>query len=173
MTDDPGFHRPQSLAALPEPGLEIAIEAKPAERKALAAFLDIPEVRVLRADLLVQRWRGQGVRVTGTILAEVTQSCVVTLDPVPARVKIDTDRKFLPEAMLDRDADPHELLIDPDGEDPPDPLPNVLDLGVLAAEELALNLDPYPRKADSAADQAFPEERPESPFAALKNVVKT
>lgn len=172
MTDDPGFHRPQSLAALPDAGLDIAIEAKPTERKALAAFLDLPEVGILRARLLVQRWRGQGVRVTGLVEAEVTQSCVVTLEPVPARLSIETDRKFLPESMLDRDADPHELLIDPDGEDPPDPLPHVLDLGALAAEEIALNLDPYPRKAGLEADAPAVDARVDSPFAALKNVLK-
>lgn len=173
MTGDHSFHRPQSLAALPDAGLEVSIEAKPKERVGLATYLDVVSVEDARAALLIQRWRGQGVRVTGTVEAKVTQSCVTTLEPFKARVSCEIDRKFLPEAMLGRDADPHELVIDPEGEDPPDPLPHSLDLGELAAEELALNIDPYPRKPGLPET---PDEDPaparESPFAALKDVLK-
>ena len=174
MTEDHGFHRPQSLAALPDSGLEVAIEAKPNERKNLAAFLDVQDIKALNARLLLQRWRGAGVRVTGSISAELTQTCVVTLEALPAKLAFEVDRKVLPEAMLDRDADPHEMLIDPEGDDPPDPLPHTLDLGTLAAEEVALNLDPYPRKAGAetpAADDDSPSGG--SPFASLKSIMKT
>lgn len=174
MTNDHGFHRLQSLASLPDAGLEVVIEAKPSEKRGLAHFLDIPEVAYLRAALLIQRWRDRGVRVSGTLDAAVTQNCVATLDPVQARVRAAIDRKFLPETMLDRDADPHELLIDPDGEDPPEPLPASLDLGDLVAEELALNLDPYPRKAGIAElGSEISIEKTDNPFAVLKGTFKS
>jgi uncharacterized metal-binding protein YceD (DUF177 family) len=55
-----------------------------------------------------------------------------------------------------------------------------IDLGELAAEELALNLDPYPRKpgAELAAElgsvQPENEQRSgDSPFAALRKLVKS
>ena len=173
MTDDHGFHRPQSLAALPDAGLEVSIEAKPAERARLARYLDVVSVEAVRATLLLQRWRGHGVRATGTIEARLTQTCVVSLKPVPAQIACAVDRKFLPESMLGQDSDPHEMIIDPEGEDPPDPLPHSLDLGELAAEEIALNLDPYPR-SESLSDA--PLESADvvalNPFSALKDVQK-
>lgn len=174
MTDDHGLHRLQSLAALPDAGLEVVLEAKPAERRSLAEFLEVLDVKRLRARLVLKRWRGHGVQVTGTVDAEVVQSCIVTLEPVTSRLELEIDRKFLPESMLAHDGDPHEMLIDPDGEDPPEPMPHSLDLGELAAEEVALNVDPYPRKAGAEAPEAEAEIeiRGENPFAALKNVLK-
>jgi hypothetical protein len=174
MSTDHGFYRPQSLAALPSGGLEVTIEAKPSERRGLAVFLDIPDVNFLRAKLLIQHWRGHGVRVTGALEADIVETCVVTLEPLRTKIGANVDRKFLPESMLEQDTEPHELLLDPDGDDPPDPLPHVLDLGELAAEELALNLDPYPRKegVDAANNEPEPDLRGESPFAKLRTVLK-
>jgi uncharacterized protein len=169
MDSDHGFHRPQKLAALPDAGLEVTIEAKPSEREGLAKYLDVQAVSLVRARLLLRRWRGNGLQLTGTLEAKVTQTCVVSLEPLETAVACPIDRKFLAEPLLKRDADPHELIIDPDGEDPPDPLPNALDLGDLVAEELALNLDPYPRKPGLHIPNS-PEDRegtPQSPFAVL------
>jgi hypothetical protein len=53
-------------------------------------------------------------------------------------------------------------------EDPPDPIiDGRIDLGALAAEFLALGLDPYPRKPGAAFDLGEAEPERESPFAAL------
>ena len=60
--------------------------------------------------------------------------------------------------------------------DPPDLIVNGLfDLGALAAEFLALALDPYPRKPGVSFVETAPEaEGPESvsPFAALRKIAK-
>ena len=68
---------------------------------------------------------------------------------------------------------------DPDAEDipePPDPIFNgQIDLGVLASEQLALALDPYPRKegVEFAADLVQVDDIAEvSPFAALAKLKK-
>lgn len=172
MSQKHPFHRPQTLSALPDAGLDVTIEAKPAEMPGLADFLDVESVFFVRAVLHLVRWRREGVRVTGTIIAHLRQSCVVTLEPVDANLNLTLDRKFLPNAMLARDADPHEHVINPNGEDPPDPLPHSLDLGEMVAEELALNVDPYPRRPGVEVDE--PVEiapiGPESPFGALKDL---
>ena len=59
-----------------------------------------------------------------------------------------------------------------DEEDPPDPIVDgKVDLGALAAEFLALALDPYPRKP--GAEFAAPEvAEPDSPFAELARLAK-
>jgi uncharacterized metal-binding protein YceD (DUF177 family) len=171
METESGFRRFQSLAALPDAGLDVTIDAKPQERAGLAVYLGVDRVDAVRAKLTLTRWRAHGVRVTGQVTAKLTQTCVVTLEPLAQTIAAEVDRKFLPEAMLGEEAGAHELLIDPDGDDPPEPLPHTLDLGALAAEELALNVDPYPRK--EGLPEAAPEDvepPPESPFAILKKL---
>ncbi len=65
-----------------------------------------------------------------------------------------------------------EVLVDPEGVDPAEPLPaEGIDLGELVVQELAVALDPYPRKpgAEVPAEYRPPEvETKEGPFAALK-----
>jgi uncharacterized metal-binding protein YceD (DUF177 family) len=170
MDTEHGFHRRQAIGSLPVAGLELKIEAKPGERVKLATFLDVEHLHMLKADLLIKRWRGHGLRVTGVVQAKVVQTCVVTLEPVEATLTVDVDRKFLPAAMLDHDVETHELILDPEGEDPPEPFSNALDLGDIVVEELALHIDQYPRKAGLAPlEPPTPtEERPENPFAVLK-----
>ena len=53
MSDGHNFSRPQTLSALPQSGLEVRIEAKPQERDSIAAFLDLPALDQLTAELLV------------------------------------------------------------------------------------------------------------------------
>jgi uncharacterized metal-binding protein YceD (DUF177 family) len=171
MDNVSGFRRLQSLSALPEAGLEVSIEAKPQERAALAGYLEVDAVRAVRAKLTLTRWRAHGVRVAGKVTATVTQTCVVTLDPIETVIATGLDRKFLPGSMLGEEATTQEMLVDPEGEDPPDLLPHALDLGELVAEELLLNIDAYPRKSGLAEPQEeAPMPAPESPFAILKKL---
>ena len=59
-------------------------------------------------------------------------------------------------------------MVEVGGEDPPDPIVDgKIDLGALAAEFLALGLDPYPRKPGVAFDPPEPQGGRDSPFAAL------
>ena len=75
--------------------------------------------------------------------------------------------------MLESNEDDVDVFVDPEGEDPPEPLASEIDLGEVAAEELALNLNPYPRKEGSAfaGSDTDPVEiaarEKEKPFAAL------
>ena len=90
------------------------------------------------------------------------QTCVVTLDPFPARVEEEVDVDFsASEAFRGTPAEDAEM---------PDPIVDgMIDLGGLTAEFLSLGLDPYPRKPD--ASFAFEGEADASPFAALAGLV--
>jgi uncharacterized metal-binding protein YceD (DUF177 family) len=103
----------------------------------------------------------------------VTQSCVITLAPVPAKVAESFSADFADEDRRKTD----ELDLDFEADDPPEPIRNGhIDLGELAAEQLALALDPYPRAPDAAVPAEFspdldaeePAERPINPFSILK-----
>ena len=152
MTEANPFSRLVRVDALPKDGQSQIIEANAAERAALARLNDLPAIASLKASLRLTRAGRGAVRVRGEVSAEVTQTCVVTLEPIEASVREEIDVRFA-EPARERVAgtlnvaDKSELL-DLSGEDPPDPIDNGrIDLGALAAEFLALGLDPYPRKA--------------------------
>ena len=164
-----GLRRMVTVAKVNEGGLVQKITAKPEELQDIARHLDLAGIDVLSADITLTRWRAKGIRVKGKLKAEVTQSCVVTLDPVAAHIEAEFERRFLPSEFDSTHDGPREVFVDPEGEDPPEPLGREIDLGEILVEELALNLDPYPRKPGVAFEaQAEPvvNVKP-NPFAAL------
>jgi uncharacterized metal-binding protein YceD (DUF177 family) len=163
-----GFRRTVSVARVGQAGLRQTVEAKPVEVEAIAAYLGLVALRGLKADIALSHWRGKGLRVSGTLSADVTQSCVVTLEPVEAHIEAEFERRFLPTEALARDeADQNDVFVDPDGEDPAEPLGREVDLGEILIEELSLNLDSYPRKAGVAFKSDEAASARENPFAAL------
>ncbi len=155
-------------------GLQVQLVADQAARAALANRLRILGILSLKADLrLVPEALAGHYRLTGRIEAEVEQACVVSLEPVRQQVGEEILRRFGPEGEGGAELDTDEAeLLDPDAEDPPDPvIGGVIDLGEVVAEELALGLDPYPRKPGAKVPDSYAE-LPEdggkiSPFAAL------
>jgi len=168
------FSRPLEVNALPQDGETVTIEANAKERAALAAFLKLPSIEALTATLMVKPTAGGGARATGAVHGDVTQTCVVTLEPFPATVEEEVDVRFAP--LADAARRPNEETVSMGEEDEPDPIVDGrIDLGALAAEFLALGLDPYPRKPGvEFAQPPEPEAAAEAtPFAVLKGDRKT
>ncbi|TIT95745.1 MAG: DUF177 domain-containing protein, partial [Mesorhizobium sp.] len=86
-----------NVARLPQKGLPVAIEADERQRTALAAEHDLLSVESYRAELLVASWKRNGVKVSGRVEADITQACIVTLDPVAAHIDEPVEALFLPE----------------------------------------------------------------------------
>jgi uncharacterized metal-binding protein YceD (DUF177 family) len=176
MTDEKLFSRVVRVDAIPRDGQVIAIEAAPVEREELASFFKLPAIAALTATLRVEPWGHDGARVTGAVHGEVTQTCVVSLDPFPATVDEEVDVRFAPRTVANSGSvaakEPQTFsLVD---EDEPDPIiDGTINLGALAAEFLALGLDPYPRKPGVAFDEEQTNSEPvDSPFAALAKRVE-
>ena len=158
--------------------LDVHLQADERERKALAELWDILGVGALTAELKVRRWKKDGVKVIGTIHAEVTQACVVTLDPVAQVIDEEFEEIFVPEgsALARIPAnDAGEIVVDPDGPDLPEPFSgDEIDVGAFVAEMAAMALDPYPRKPDvefgGHVEGGVTDEKKPSPFAVLKNL---
>lgn len=163
------------VARLPQNGMPLTFEATEKEGKALAEAHGLLDVASFKVDLLVTRWRGDGVKISGTLKAHVTQQCVVTLEPLEADIETDVDGLFVPEnSKLARipTGERGEVVVHADSADLPEPFTgDTIDVGALAEEFFELALDPYPRKAGAefAAPSAFDaaEEKRESPFAGL------
>lgn len=150
----PEFSRTISVAEIKNDGLVQEIEAEPHECVALAQRFDIIALQRLRAKARVFPYGSGNCRLRVTFVADVLQSCVVTLDPVSARVSEEFELMFASAAG--HDAATEEIGFDPIADDPPEPLEgDVIDIGECVAEHLALALDPYPRKAD--ADEVLRE----------------
>jgi hypothetical protein len=168
MTGQAEFPRPVGVGEVfRKGGLSLTLEATPAEREAIARRLGLVALSTLRAELSLAPWQ-DGLMVRGALTADLSQSCVVTLEPVPAHLAEPVEARYLPGAdagLLTQD----ETLADPDAPDPPEPLPagGTLDLGELIIQHLAVALDPYPRKPGVAFTPPAEDLQALGPFAKL------
>ncbi|MNE31384.1 hypothetical protein D3C80_1249500 [compost metagenome] len=147
-------------------GLERRLTPDADARKQIARALDLQALDVFEADInlvpTVSGWRMEG-----RVVADAVQTCGLTLEPLPVHV----DRKFsvqLVEASERNAADEDgEIDLELDDDSPDQIEDGRLDLGQYAVEQLALSLDPFPRKPGAVFEQ--PKEPGEiSPFAVLK-----
>lgn len=161
----PEFSRPYRLDTLGQPK-DVEISATPEECAALARRFALQAVEQLSAKARITTSTA-GIDVTGQMVAQATQSCVVTGDPIPAALDQPFMIRFvaadaLPEAEeIELSADDCDVM-EHDGQ--------VIDLGEAVAQTLGLALDPYPRSP--AAEERLREagvlsEGEAGPFGAL------
>ncbi|AZO55258.1 MULTISPECIES: DUF177 domain-containing protein [unclassified Mesorhizobium] len=145
-----------NVARLPQKGLPVVVEADPAQRAALAEAHGLLSVEAYRAELLVTSWKRNGVKVSGRVEADITQACIVTLDPVQAHIDEPVEALLLPEdSKLGRQGfdGGGEILLDADGPDSPETFSgDTIDVGALAEQFFGLAIDPYPRKPGASLD---------------------
>ena len=145
-----------------------------AARAALAAQFDLSALRKLRlAGQLVPTGR-RDWRLEATLGATVVQPCGVTLEPVTTRIDEDITRNFMAEWSAP-DVPDHEVSDETDDE----PLPAVLDLMAVIAEELSLATPAFPRaegveevEAEARPAGAEPiKDEDTKPFAGLRDAL--
>jgi uncharacterized metal-binding protein YceD (DUF177 family) len=157
----PEFSRPLIVDRVPRAGSTEKIKADPSELLALATRLGLPAIHALSAEIRCTPWRGGGLKLEGTITADLEQVSVVSLEAFRQTLMITMQRYFVPPGAVsgsdDDDADPI--------------VGGVVDLGEVTAETLALDLDPYPRKTGEAFSAHIEDDdgpgKADSPFAAL------
>ena len=136
----------------------IRVEANAEECRALAARMRIPAVLGLSCDFQLRREGAETIHAEGSLSARVVQACVVTLDEFEAEVTEAFTVRFVPEGAESPE-------IDPEAEDEIPYRGRTIDLGEAASEQLALALDPYPRRPGALLPEA--EAPPPGPFAGL------
>lgn len=137
------------VAKLPPKGTTVTFEATPSQRAELAKIHNLLSVERFFAELTAWPWKGDGVRVVGRVEADVTQSCIVTLEPLAAHIDEPVSTIFVPEGsrLARPEQEDGEIIVEPEGEDLPEPFTgNSIDVGALAEEFFSLGIDPYPRK---------------------------
>ncbi|MCH8616804.1 DUF177 domain-containing protein [Sphingomonas sp. SM33] len=154
-------------------GERIDLSADEGERGRIAERLGLPALDCMNAHAALDV-KGEIVRVRGRLKASLSQSCVVTGDPVEAHIDEPFDIYFLPEPTQSTPDEEVELaesdcdVVFHDGA--------TIDLGEAIADTLALSLDPYPRSAGAEAtlkEAGVLTEEQAGPFAALAKLKRS
>ncbi len=141
----------------------VELAANDSERAALATRFGLISLASLTASLEVKR-EAAGIRVTGIVKGAGEQACVASAEPIAFRLK---------EAvalLLAAVPDAGEMELAADDLDVEPLASDIVDLGEIAAQALALGLDPYPRLPGNVPGVISEEEAiiARSPFAVLK-----
>jgi uncharacterized metal-binding protein YceD (DUF177 family) len=155
----PEFSRPLAVERISAAGYDVTVEANQAERAALAPRLKLPTVGALICRFRLRQTPDGAITAEGWLDALVTQTCVVSLDDFVAPVSDHFHIRFVPEGLETDD-------LDPESEDEIPYTHGTIDLGEIATEQLALALDPWPRKPDATLPD-HETDTPTSPFATL------
>lgn len=128
---------------IPSKGLSRVFDASSEMRADLSARFGFVGIAALRAEFdLKPLAAGPMIRVRGTLTAEIEQSCIVTGEPVAESVSSRFEIVFAPPGMVEENLD--LTLSDAD---PPEPFgpDGSIDLAELAAQQLTLSAEEYPR----------------------------
>ena len=145
-------------------GVKRTLEPDAPTRARIVRALDLASLDAFTAEMeLVPS--PVGWRLSGRIRASLAQTCGITLEPLPVEI----DAPFALTLAESVEEDSEEIIITLDDESP-DVIENgQIDLGQYAVEQLALRLDPFPRKPGAEFVQP-PEPAEISPFAVLKQL---
>lgn len=149
------------------------VSATPAEMAAIARMLDLLALDRLTLGYRLVRGSEGRLHLSGRLTAQVTQTCVVSLEPLAASIDVPVEADFWPAPLFEAlqhspDETGHTALLDW-----PEPIVDgKIDLGPVWYETLATTLDPYPKREGvsftwSQEGSESPEPTETGPFAAL------
>ena len=145
-------------------GVTRTLEPDAAVRSRIAEALDLASLDAFVAEMTVTPSPG-GWKLTGRVKASLAQTCGVTLEPLPVEI----DAPFTVSLAEQTEEDSDEIVITLEDESPDPVEGGQVDLGQYAVEQLALMLDPFPRKPGAEFVQP-PEPAEISPFAVLRQL---
>jgi len=145
-------------------GVKRTLTPDAAARARIARALDLASLDAVEAEVnLVPT--ASGWTLSGRVRADLAQTCGITLEPLPLRI----DEAFSVQLALPVDEESEEIIITLEDESPDVVEDGQIDLGQYVVEQLALHLDPFPRKPGAEFVQP-PEPTEISPFAVLKQL---
>lgn len=163
---------------IPLAGVSGVIDLNSDEKSEIAKIFDITELKKFKFTYNLMRGRQGRFKLDGQLEADVTQECVITLEPV--------EKKYNDTIVIDlwppKDVALAEKLAEQEGRsfllDGPEPIvDDQIDVGQIAYEHFASILDPFPKKAGAAFDWSgnstddTPQEL-QKPFAGLDDMLR-
>ena len=174
MTDALPLSHSYNLARLGNAGDDVRFAADEATRAAIAKWSNVLSLEKLEVRARIRKLDATRFGLDFTLDADVTQACVVTLEPVPAHIDHSFVRELLFTGPVRHKAasDDSEVVLDLAKDEGPEEIQSLhYDLAAPALEEYVLSLEPYPRcPGVEFAPKSEGSERPESPFAVLKDL---
>jgi hypothetical protein len=169
MNEFPIAH-PYLLGRLSQAGDEVMIAPGKEDLERIADWAGVDALEAFTAKIELRKLSSTRFAFDADLVADIVQSCVVTLEPVRTRV----ERRFSRDLFLTAQAHQmaKEIEIAPLDEDGREEIASLgYDLAAPVLEELALAIDPYPRAPGVAFE---PPPDPDAvelhPFAALKSL---
>jgi hypothetical protein len=158
------------LGRLSDAGEAIVLVPTAQELEALAIWVEVGSVDAFRATIDLARKSPSDFHYEASIEADITQSCVITLEPVKSHIS----RRFRRDIHLSRMVrhDPAVIEALPPGagndEAPEEINSPIYDVAGPVLEEFSLAIDPYPRAPGAAFESITePAEQALNPFAVL------
>lgn len=149
------------------------IEVSEPDRQSVVATLELAGLPRMLVTYDVRSIAGGHYRLSGRVVADVVQACVSSGDPVDEHVDAAFDVEFWPADEIGVGGKNEETL-DPFSGDPPEPLEDdIIDVGRIAYETLAISIEPFPRHPDAVEPNGYSDTArivELSPFSALKKL---
>ncbi len=187
MATQPEFSYFVNCESLKDADKIFDIEADEVERDALARRFDLLSLETLKARAIVSRGAGDLINLTCEMSADITQECTVSSKTLKNNINCRFERSFSPTAEVhfgsEKEPEGEGEYTSPGTEEeipePPDPLVNGgFDLGETVAEQLSLEIDPFPRSPEanfdgfSTPEREGDDEGKSNPFAVLEQLKK-
>lgn len=173
------------VSKLDDGPVQLTLEPSDEERKRLALRLGVIAVDMLKCDISLKQESGSNiVHVIGTMQADLTQKCVVTLEPVAAHVEDEFEAWYadseaavslskVKQEKASKGGNAEVKMLEE--HDDPEPIINgKIDLGELVSQYFSLSINPYPHaegvhyKVGDDTDFKAEESDVNNPFAVLK-----
>ncbi len=164
-----------NLARLGNAGDQVEFCATEAERAAIARWSGIVSLASFEAQVDIAKLAPNRFGLSFRLTADVTQACVVTLEPVKSRMERRFERELQfhgPARHRQPAADSGQELVLDNEEEGPEEIDSLhYDLAGPVLEEFVLSLEPYPRcPGVEFSPKTRTQDPPESPFAVLKGL---
>jgi uncharacterized metal-binding protein YceD (DUF177 family) len=161
------------LSRLPDGETEIVLATTAKQRGGLARWIDVQSVDALQGTVRLKKLGADNFRYEARFAADVTQPCVVTLEPVRSHIEREFTRFFRVDDVRHAHVGKRvvQLPITAEDDEPEILESSALDVAGPVIEELTLAIDPYPRAPGVAFQPPQEKEKGgESPFAVLKGL---
>lgn len=153
--------------------LEYHLSADATQRGALAKRFGLEAIAKLTGHFRLWHEQSGIIGAKLAMQADVTQICVVTLEPFEEHVAEVAELRFVPVSAIRRLTDESEGEseedITPESFESPDEIfyeNDLIDLGAALSEQLGLALSPYPRKPGATLPETA-QDNSDHPFAGL------
>ena len=169
------YSHPYNLARLGNAGDSLHFTADAEQRAAIARWAGVLSLEKFETEVEIAKLAPDRFGLSFRMRADVTQACVVTLEPVSSSLERAFNRELVFAGPVRHRQNPEpgpDVVLDGDLEEGPEEIDSLhIDLAAPVLEEFALSLDPYPRRPGvEFAPKSRDSDPRESPFAVLKDL---